>query len=159
LHLAAESNMVEVVEVLLSRKAPVSAVSDGQWTALHNAAQKGHARIVSQLVDANAAVNAQLSNGMTPLHWAAFNGHDEVVEILLSRPEAKVTIKATIYLTPVLCAAERGYKQLAERLSPSNLSDRLPRVAQAACMAFEAKVVDFNFRGGEKQLVFKHSVY
>jgi ankyrin repeat protein len=159
LHLAAADNMVDVVKVLLAHGAPVNASSDGRWTALHNAAQNGHAEVASLLVDAKARVNAQLSNGMTPLHWAAFNGYSEVVDILLRNPETDVTIKDTFHRTPMMCAAESNHKALAEGLSPSRLPSRLPPVAQDACRAFEAKIVDFKFRRGEAQRVFKHSVY
>ncbi|SPN99130.1 related to ankyrin repeat protein [Cephalotrichum gorgonifer] len=159
LHLASECNVIPAVEALLAHNAPVNAESDGGWTALHNAAQSGNVRVVELLVGARADVNARLSNGMTPLHWAAFNGHDEVVDVLLSSPETDPSIKDTFYRTPMLCAAEKCHRALAEKLSPCRMAHRLPPVAQAACKAFEAKVVDFNFRGGEQQRVFQHSVY
>lgn len=159
LHLAAQCNAERAVQVLLAHNAPINATSDGGWTALHNAAQNGHARVSEMLVAGGADVNARLSNGMTALHWAAFNGHEEVVDILLRHPETDPCIKDTFYRIPMLCAAERYHRSLAERLCPSRMADRLPPVAQAACKAFEAKVVDFNFRGGEAQRVFQHSVY
>lgn len=159
LHLAADYNVLRAVEILLAHGAPVTAVSDGGWTALHNAAQGGHADAAEALVGAGADVNARLSNGMTPLHWAAFNGHEEVVDVLLRRPETDPCIKDTFYRIPMLCAAERRHRGLAERLCPARMAERLPPVARAACKAFEAKVVDFNFRGGEAQRVFGHSVF
>jgi len=159
LHLAAEANMEDVVRLLLEHGAPVSAVSDGGWTALHNAAQRGHDDIVGLLLSHKARVNAQLSNGMTALHWAAFSGHEKVVDILIAQQGIDTTIKDTFYRTPMLCAAESHHKRLADRLSPTRFAKHLSPDAREACKVFEAKVVDFNFRGGRKQLVFKHSIY
>lgn len=72
LHLAAEHNQVDFVELLLAYGANPDAVSDGRWTPLHNACDKGHDVVVAKLLAAGANVNAELSNRMTPLHWAAF---------------------------------------------------------------------------------------
>jgi len=158
LHIAAETSAVEVVKVLLSHGADPCRTSEGGWTALHNAAQKGHADIVSVLIEYKSRVNAQLSNGMTPLHWAAAAGHEEAVNALLDARHCDVTIKDNINRTPMLCAAQGGHYELARRLAPSNLPERLPGIARRACQLFNATIYDFNFHGG-KQRPFKEPVY
>jgi hypothetical protein len=160
LHLAAESNHVEMVKLLLDHGASPKESSDGGWTALHNAAQNGHTEAVSLLLAANANVNAELSNGMTPLHWAAFNGHEDIVRLILAKPETNIAIKDSFDRTPMLCAAERHHNELVQLLSPARAANRLSNHARMACQEFEATVVDFgNFRDGKKELVFKPSVY
>lgn len=162
LHLAIDSSeltiMEDIMRLLLHHQANTRATSDGGWTPLHNAAQKGLTSIVGLLLDAGANVNARLSNGMTALHWAAFNGFEDVIEVLLSHPDANLDIKDGFGRAPWLCAAEKGNYHLIELLSPIRHSDRLPQGVKDACKAFNATVVEFK-EFGEKQRIFKHSVY
>ncbi|KAL7621531.1 hypothetical protein AAE478_008856 [Parahypoxylon ruwenzoriense] len=164
LHLAAESNpnpkeqREDMVELLLEHGADPGAASDGGWTPLHNAAQCGYAPIVTLLLQANANVNAELSNGMTPLHWAAFNGFEDVVRLILDRPDVDLTVKDSFNRTAMLCAAEKNHPEIVQLLSPARAGHRLSPVAQQACRAFEATVVDFG-QFEKKQLVSKYSVY
>ncbi|KAI0885990.1 uncharacterized protein GGS22DRAFT_179033 [Annulohypoxylon maeteangense] len=162
LHLAAEGShkeqSEEMVRLLLDHEADPSAVSDGGWTPLHNAAQSGYAPIVALLLETGANVNAVLSNGMTPLHWAAFNGCEEVVQLILTRFDVNLSIKDSFNRTAMLCAAEKNHPEIVQLLSPARGADRLSPVAQQACRAFEATVVDFG-QFEKKQLVSKYSVY
>ncbi|XXG95297.1 hypothetical protein Hte_001558 [Hypoxylon texense] len=158
LHFAAEKNYEDMVKILLSKGAYAQAMSDGGWTALHIAAQNGHAVITALLLEAGTAVNSQLQNGMTPLHWAAFNGHEDVVRRLLASPGVNSDIKDAFHRTPMLCAVERGYKEIALLLSPHRAGERLSPEAQAACRGFEATIVDFG-QFAKRQLVSKESVY
>ncbi|KAH8657761.1 ankyrin repeat-containing domain protein [Xylariales sp. PMI_506] len=165
LHLAVDSSEKsqnarrhDIVELLLQYNADARATSDGGWTPLHNAAQKGLRSVVQLLLHADADVNATLSNGMTALHWAAFNGFEDTVRIILRREDVDLTIKDGFGRLPWLCAAEKGHDDLVELLSPLRNRDRLPKTMQDACKAFTATVVEFK-RLGEKQRIFKHSVY
>ncbi|XDG07628.1 hypothetical protein ABKA04_007243 [Annulohypoxylon sp. FPYF3050] len=162
LHLAAEGShkeqSEEMVKLLLDYEADPGAVSDGGWTPLHNAAQSGSAPIVALLLDTEANANAVLSNGMTPLHWAAFNGCEKVVQLILTRPDVNLSIKDSFNRTAMLCAAEKNHPEIVQLLSPARGADRLSPVAQQACRAFEATVVDFG-QFEKKQLVSKYSVY
>ncbi|KAI1141160.1 hypothetical protein F5Y05DRAFT_376542 [Hypoxylon sp. FL0543] len=161
LHLASESNhkeREEMVKLLLDHGADPGAVSDGGWTPLHNAAQSGSVPVVALLLQTNANVNAVLSNGMTPLHWAAFNGSEEVVRLILTRPDVNLAIKDGFNRTAMLCAAEKHHAEIVHLLSPARGADRLSPVAQRACQAFEATIVDFG-QFEKKQLVSKYSVY
>lgn len=162
LHLAAESSHSDTraaaTSLLLVHGANPCAISDGGWTPLHNAVQSGHRPVVQLLIDAGADVNAQLSNGMTPLHWAAFNGFEEIVGALLTRPELALSIKDSFDRTAMLCAAERNYPEIVQLLSPARTADRLSPVAEAACKAFDATIVDFG-QFDKRQLVTKCTVH
>lgn len=162
LHLAAESSHKELhkcmVELLLDYEADPNASSDGGWTPLHNAAQSGYVPTVDLLLEKGANVNAGLSNGMTPLHWAAFNGFEDVVRRILAQPGVNLAIKDSFNRTAMLCAAEKNHPEIVHLLSPARTADRLSPIAQQACHAFEATVVDFG-QFEKKQLVSKYSVY
>jgi Mg2+ and Co2+ transporter CorA len=148
--------------LLLRHSANPRISSDGGWTALHNAAEKGHLKVVEFLLAAGANVNAELSNGMTALHWAAQNGHEEVVKAILTRPDAKLSVKDSFDRTPMLCAAEQGHRDIVYLLSPGKNGDRLSAAALGACESFEATVVDFGIDAvlrERKQRVLKNSVY
>ncbi|KAI1775924.1 ankyrin repeat and protein kinase domain-containing protein 1 [Hypoxylon cercidicola] len=158
LFIACLHGLTSAVDILLKAGADPQATGDGGWTALHAAAQSGHASVVALLVQAGAALNSQLTNGMTSLHWAASNGDEDVVRLLLTNPAVNLDIKDRFHRTPMLCAVERNYMDIALLLSPHRAGERLSPDAKAACQAFEATVVDFG-QFGKRQLVFKESVY
>lgn len=153
-----ETHRQATMKLLLQHHADPRAVSDGGWTPLHNAAQRGIPSAAYLLLNADAPVNAALSNGMTPLHWAAFNGFEDVVEVLLTRDDADLGIKDGFGRAPWLCAAEKGHYELMDALSPVRNCNRVPQPMQNACKALEATIVEFK-QSGEKQRIFKHSVY
>lgn len=68
LHLACQSNLREVVSLLLERGARVEARNHDGMTALHLAALRSSEDVLDVLVDNGADVNAQDSQGNTPLH-------------------------------------------------------------------------------------------
>ena len=88
LHLAAESDQLGMVQLLLDHGAELEATSDGSYTPLLNAAKSNNVSIVDLFLERGAEVNAQTSSGMTALHWAAENGHLEVVRRILEEPDA-----------------------------------------------------------------------
>ncbi|CAI4215538.1 unnamed protein product [Parascedosporium putredinis] len=107
LHIAAETNAVDVVRYLLSAvRTPLH--QRGRLDPAPQCRPKGHAEIVGLLIEAKSRVNAQLSNGMTALHWAAAAGHEDVVCRILDDPHADVMIKDNLSRTPMLCAAQEA---------------------------------------------------
>ncbi|KUI61969.1 hypothetical protein VP1G_09111 [Cytospora mali] len=153
-----ETHRQATMKLLLEHQADPRAISDGGWTPLHNAAQRGLTSAVQLLLSADSHVNATLSNGMTPLHWAAFNGFEDVVEAILTRDDVDLGIKDGFGRAPWLCAAEKGHYDLMDVLSPVRNCNKIPQPMQDACKALEATIVEFK-QSGEKQRVFKHSVY
>ncbi|NXH27840.1 ASZ1 protein, partial [Myiagra hebetior] len=80
---ASEENILNTVELLLSRNADPNLTCRKQMTALMYAARKGYARVVAFLVAHGSHINAQDENGYTALIWAAQHGHRNVILKLL----------------------------------------------------------------------------
>ncbi|NXI04022.1 ASZ1 protein, partial [Pachycephala philippinensis] len=80
---ASEENVLNTVELLLSRNADPNLTCRKQMTALMYAARKGYPRVVAFLVAHGSHINAQDANGYTALIWAAQNGHRSVILKLL----------------------------------------------------------------------------
>uniref|UniRef100_A0A8C5TTE4 Ankyrin repeat, SAM and basic leucine zipper domain containing 1 n=1 Tax=Malurus cyaneus samueli TaxID=2593467 RepID=A0A8C5TTE4_9PASS len=80
---ASEENILNTVELLLSRNADPNLACRKQMTALMYAARKGYPRVVAFLVAHGSHINAQDENGYTALIWAAQHGHRNVILKLL----------------------------------------------------------------------------
>ncbi|NWZ34506.1 ASZ1 protein, partial [Brachypodius atriceps] len=80
---ASEENILNTVELLLSRNADPNLTCRKQMTALMYAARKGYPRVVAFLVAHGSHINAQDENGYTALIWAAQYGHKSVILKLL----------------------------------------------------------------------------
>ncbi|TRZ19236.1 hypothetical protein HGM15179_007909 [Zosterops borbonicus] len=80
---ASEDNILNTVELLLSRNADPNLTCRKQMTALMYAARKGYSRVVAFLVAHGSHINAQDENGYTALIWAAQHGHKSVILKLL----------------------------------------------------------------------------
>ncbi|NXA93151.1 ASZ1 protein, partial [Melanocharis versteri] len=80
---ASEENILNTVELLLSRNADPNLTCRKQMTALMYAARKGYPRVVAFLVAHGSHINAQDENGYTALIWAAQHGHKSVILKLL----------------------------------------------------------------------------
>ncbi|NXQ37368.1 ASZ1 protein, partial [Alaudala cheleensis] len=80
---ASEENILNTVELLLSRNADLNFTCRKQMTALMYAARKGYSRVVAFLVAHGSHINAQDENGYTALIWAAQHGHKSVILKLL----------------------------------------------------------------------------
>ncbi|NWY44015.1 ASZ1 protein, partial [Sylvia atricapilla] len=80
---ASEENILNTVELLLSRNTDPNFTCRKQMTALMYAARKGYPRVVAFLVAHGSHINAQDENGYTALIWAAQHGHKSVILKLL----------------------------------------------------------------------------
>ncbi|MCV2890690.1 ankyrin repeat domain-containing protein [Ruegeria aquimaris] len=81
--MAALSNQLEAVRLLLSKGADPDIASSAMGTALHAAAQRGFADIVRVLLDAGANLESRNPDRYTPLMIAALNNRANVVAALL----------------------------------------------------------------------------
>jgi len=85
LHEAAFRGSLDVVELLLDRRARVQDASFRSTSPLHWAASGGHRSVADLLLDRSAKVDAKSSDTKTPLHIAAAAGHADVVRLLAGR--------------------------------------------------------------------------
>jgi len=82
LHEAVRGRYLDVVWLLLSRKAFVNLRDHEGRTPLHIAASAGSLETVSLLLENGAEIDAQDEKDLTPLHCAAKFGNKEVVKLL-----------------------------------------------------------------------------
>ena len=118
LHLAAYMGRAEAARTLVSRGAPVDAVSTNgtKNTPLCAAlAGSGDHEIVRLLLEAGADPNFRAELGVTPLHLAASRGADALVHRLLERG-ADGAARMNDGTTPAGIAAARGHAATAALL-------------------------------------------
>ena len=83
--LAAEENLLGVVQHLLTKEAKVNTEDDYGHTPIHAAAKNGHRDMAELLLKNKATIEAQDECQNTPLHWASREGQEAVVELLLEK--------------------------------------------------------------------------
>ncbi|CAL1290793.1 unnamed protein product [Larinioides sclopetarius] len=94
LHRASYSNNVEVIKMLLSYDADISAKTRDGWEPLHCACKWDSIEAVSLLLQNGADVNAQTVGHITPLHLAASNAAGRrTLELLLWQPYIDPNVK------------------------------------------------------------------
>jgi len=101
LAVAASKGSVEIIDFLLSQKAPPDSPNRYMVTPLMHACANGHAGAVKRLISAGADVNAVDDEGYTPLIYAVKSGNAESVEILIAN-KARVNIKTRDGISPLL---------------------------------------------------------
>lgn len=103
---------LELVKLLIARKATVARRSAQGDTALMFASLKGHLPVVQLLVTHGAQLQHE---GWTPLHYAAFEGRAEVIRFLLSKGADKDALAPNGY-TALMLAARGGHTEAARAL-------------------------------------------
>uniref|UniRef100_A0A3Q3X142 VPS9 domain-containing protein n=1 Tax=Mola mola TaxID=94237 RepID=A0A3Q3X142_MOLML len=83
LHVAATCGQSQLIDLLVSKGAPVNATDYHALTPLHLACQRGYQGVTLLLLHYKANTNAQDNNGNTPLHLACMYGHEECVKALV----------------------------------------------------------------------------
>ncbi|XP_049579319.1 ankyrin repeat domain-containing protein 27 isoform X3 [Syngnathus scovelli] len=83
LHVAAVCGQAQLIDLLVSKGAPVNATDYHTLTPLHLACQKGYQGVALLLLHYKADADAQDNNGNTPLHLACMYGHEDCVKALV----------------------------------------------------------------------------
>lgn len=103
--LAARDGHLSTVDLLIKRRAKVSARNFAGDSALMMAVLKNEAPMVKRLLEAGAQVN---QSGWTPLLYAAYEGRADFVALLLAKG-ADVNARAPNQATPLMLAARNGH--------------------------------------------------
>lgn len=116
IHVAAQHDHKEIVEILLKKGADINILTADDLTALHFAAQKGYISIVKLLIAYKAKIN-QIGRRYkrTPMHYAADQGQSEAVVLLLAAGADK-NILDLHENSPFEVANKKGHKATAELL-------------------------------------------
>ncbi|XP_020297140.1 uncharacterized protein LOC109861755 isoform X2 [Pseudomyrmex gracilis] len=85
LHFAVLNGDIEIVKMLLDRRANVNATTWQGTTPLHYAIENKKIEIAELLLNHGANVNASTKNGNTPLFLAVKRGHVDAVKMLMDR--------------------------------------------------------------------------
>jgi ankyrin repeat protein len=85
LMLASAEGHLSVVELLLSKGAPVTCADREGLTALSWACLRGHLHCTQLLLERGSDIDHEDKIKRTPLHLASCNGHEQVVQCLLER--------------------------------------------------------------------------
>ncbi|MFA6527391.1 MAG: ankyrin repeat domain-containing protein [Candidatus Babeliales bacterium] len=114
LHLAVDSNQIEVVKFLVRKKVDVNAKDADGRTPLFFAVDNGNLEIAKFLVE-NNAIDVVKADGTTLLHCAVKRGNVEIVKILVEKG-ANVNAIDEIGATPLHGAAVNGYLEIVKFL-------------------------------------------
>lgn len=108
-------NYIEVVRLLLDRKADVDAPPREKGTALQRASGSGMGSIVKLLWRCGADINTPAGTFGTALQRAADHGHLEIVRFLISKG-VDINAAGGPFGTALQRAAERGHAEIAKEL-------------------------------------------
>lgn len=109
---AVRSDMPELVDALLQRRARLNFRNRNGETALSIAAFIGNMAYVQRIVESGAEVDFY---GWPPITYAAFNGHAEIVEYLIKKG-ADINTKTENGSTALYLAARNGHVAVVKLL-------------------------------------------
>ncbi len=107
LHIASSRGHLEVVKLLVGKKAQVNSRTKNRSTPFYLACQEGHVEVARYLFGKGAHLEAHHNDGSTALYIAANEGHQDVVSFLLEN-NAQVMARASNGMTPLHVAAYIG---------------------------------------------------
>eukprot|EP00744_Colponema_vietnamica_P011389 GILI01016019.1.p1 GENE.GILI01016019.1~~GILI01016019.1.p1 ORF type:complete len:159 (+),score=7.95 GILI01016019.1:564-1040(+) len=82
LHISAEGEGTECLELLIAKGADVNCVDDWGRTPLHIAYQQGNTHAIEALLDANASTECECRKGMKPIDYAMESRNADAVPLL-----------------------------------------------------------------------------
>ncbi|XP_067661816.1 serine/threonine-protein phosphatase 6 regulatory ankyrin repeat subunit B-like [Haliotis asinina] len=166
LHIACDSGHIDVVQYLLSLK--LLGINSRGWnkrTPVMFAAEEGHKEVIELLINHRADLSIIDKGGNNILHIACKNGHIDVVQYLFSLNSLDINSRGRKKRTPVMFAAEEGYKKVIEllinhRADLSIIDNVGNNILHIACQSGHIDVVqyllslnslDINSRGRKKR--------
>ncbi len=85
LHLAAETNSIDIARLLIDSGADIEAKDNDGLTPMHWAAETNSLDLVRLLIDRGADIEAKDNDGLTPMHLAGETNSLDVVRLLIDR--------------------------------------------------------------------------
>ncbi|XP_067653296.1 ankyrin repeat domain-containing protein 50-like [Haliotis asinina] len=117
LYLACEQGYSDIVKYLLSLKCvDINIRGWNQRTPVTVAAYKGHKKVVELLVKHGADLSLATAKGNSILHMACSQGEYDVVKYLVALNSVDINSRGNKQMTPVMLAAEKGYKNVVQLL-------------------------------------------
>ncbi|XP_062537231.1 uncharacterized protein LOC134205710 [Armigeres subalbatus] len=107
-HVAALYGKVDVLRILIEKKAEIDVRNSFGNTPLYFAASNGHTDVVDLLIEKGADTELTVQSNGTAMHAAAFYGEVEVLNALIAK-KANIHAKDEYGWTPLHTAAERGH--------------------------------------------------
>ncbi|XP_077592024.1 ankyrin repeat domain-containing protein 27 isoform X3 [Stigmatopora nigra] len=124
LHVAAICGQAQLIDLLVSKGAPVNATDYHTLTPLHLACQKGYQGVTLLLLHYKADADAQDNNGNTPLHLACMYGHEDCVKALVyyDFQTCCLDLRNDKGDTPLHLASRWGYESIIQVLLENGAS-------------------------------------
>ena len=104
LHIAAETNDIEVIQLLLAnQELDVNCKDNRDWTALHTASAKNNVEAIQLLLtNQKLDTNCKTILGSTALHLAVNRNHVEAMQMLLTNQKTDVNVENNLGETVLL---------------------------------------------------------
>jgi ankyrin repeat protein len=109
-----------MVELLLSRGAPIDARNVAGATALYFAAEGGHTALAQRLIARGADIKLTGRSGISPIAAAAYAGHDAIVAALLAAG-ADASAPDDTGKPPIVYAAAGAHLDVVKRLLATSI--------------------------------------
>jgi ankyrin repeat protein len=116
LHIASRYCQLEVIRILIQRKAHINIGDADGDTALHHAAISGNVEIIKILLDKEMSVDLTNAQNSTPLHLSALKGNLETTKTFVERG-AVINNANKDCDTPVMLAASNGNLEIVRYLT------------------------------------------
>ncbi|XP_067653301.1 ankyrin repeat domain-containing protein 50-like [Haliotis asinina] len=139
---------VELVKYVLSQINFSIGITMPCWkTPLMLAAENGHNDVVEFLVEKGADLSLKVKTGDNVLHLACYGGQLDVVKYLLSLNSININRRGWKKMTPIMVAANQGYKEVVELLvkrgADLSLRAQMGNILHTACSRGHFDVVKY----------------